>query len=98
MSSFKVTLVSPDGAENVIQCPDDQYIVDAAEEAGIDIPYSCRSGGSFKRCTGRLVSLLRLIKRINHSSMMNRSKMDSLLCVSYPTSDVVVEIEQEENL
>ena len=57
MSSFKVTLVSPDGAENVIQCPDDQYIVDVfAEEMGIDIPYSCRSSCS-RSCTGRLVSV-----------------------------------------
>ena len=31
--SYSITLRSPDGTENVIECESDQYILDAAEEA-----------------------------------------------------------------
>jgi hypothetical protein len=34
----------PRAGTQVIECPDDTYILDAAEEAGIDLPYSCRAG------------------------------------------------------
>ena len=41
MAEYNITFKLPDGTEESVTCAEDQYILDAGEEAGVDLPYSC---------------------------------------------------------
>jgi ferredoxin len=98
MVKYKVRLLNTEkNLDITIECPSDKFILEAAEDNNVELPYSCRAG-SCSTCLGKVTS-----GSIDQSdqTFLDEDQISNgfvLTCVAYPTSDVTVLTHEEENL
>lgn len=98
MVKYKVRLLNT--AQNLdvtIDCQDDKFILEAAEDNNIELPYSCRAG-SCSTCLGKVTK--GTIDQPDQT-FLDEDQIGNgfvLTCVAYPTSDATILTHEEENL
>lgn len=95
MTTYQVRLINKKRKIDVtIPVDDDVYIIDAAEDNDIDLPYTCRSGAC-SSCVGKIVK--GEVDQEDQSFLEDEqiAKGFAVLCSSYPRSDLTIKTHME---
>ena len=92
------TVTLEHGGETItVGVDEDEYVLDAAEDAGLDLPYSCRQG-QCTSCVGRVIDGELDQREGMALDPMQKDDGFALLCVAYPRSDCRIETAAQDEL
>ncbi|ARV61269.1 ferredoxin [Nostocales cyanobacterium HT-58-2] len=98
MAIYQVRLINSEiGLDRTIEVPDDQYILDIAEDEGIRLPSGCKQG-ECSACVAKIIS-----GEVDQSEQkfLRSNEVEAgytITCVAYPLSDCTLETHQEQVL
>ena len=98
MATYKVRLLDESsGIDSTIECDDDVFILDAAEEQGVRLSYSCRAGAC-GACTGKMKegSVDQPQQTLLDDNQIKEGFV--LTCSAYPVSDCTIWVNKEDQL
>eukprot|EP01067_Filipodium_phascolosomae_P001606 Filipodium_phascolosomae@DN2047_c0_g1_i1.p1 len=95
--NFQITFRAEGEPDKIAECSGDDYLLDAAESAGMTIPYSCRAGAC-STCAAKLLSGGVDDSEQAYLTPLQQEQGYILTCCSYPTSDCIVELNKEDEV
>jgi ferredoxin len=98
MAVYQVRLINPAIAlDRTLSVPDDQYILDIAEDEGIRLPAGCKLG----ECSACIAKLISGEVDQSEQRFLGASELEAgytVTCVAYPRSDCTLLTHQEQTL
>merc|ERR1712118_518692 len=85
----KITFVGDNNEQTVVDCPEHMYILEAAEQAGVDLPATCR-GGICGACVGKVKAGDIDMSDIDDLSFVIDEGL-AILCMARASSDMTIE-------
>lgn len=100
-AAHEVTFRTPDGEESTLRVGEDQYLLFAALDAGLDLPSTCLQGWC-TTCAGRVVEG-DVETDVDQSGAFRYFEEDAeegfvLLCSAQPRGDLVIETHRKAEL
>jgi ferredoxin len=98
MAVYQVRFINASlGLDRTIPVPDDQYILDIAEDAHIRLPSGCKQG----ECSACIAKLVNGEVNQSEQKFLRPSEIQAgyvVTCVTYPLSNCTLETHQEQVL
>jgi ferredoxin len=85
------------GKQYIVEVPEDQYILQTAEQQEVKLPFLCRNGACTSCAVKVIAGELAQPEAMGLSPKL-KDKGYALLCVSYPRSDLEVETQDEDEV